>query len=95
MCLSSELEHNVENCVRVRKSLQKKVLEKIRDRVDELKKEIEKVIELSEYVEDIANSEGSIRSILHDLTVGENSSIVKVVVSRSESSQCMSYTNLQ
>lgn len=78
MCLSSELEHNVENCVRVRKGLQKKVLEKIRDRVDELKREIEKVIELSEYVEDIANSEGSIRSILHDLTVNEGSSVVKV-----------------
>lgn len=43
------------------------VLEKLRERVKLLREEIQRIIELSEYVEDIANSESNIRTIFEEI----------------------------
>lgn len=63
------MEHNAESCVRKRQAHQRVILERLRERVDMLREEIKRIIELSEYVEDIANSESNIRSIMEDIAV--------------------------
>lgn len=61
------MEHNVERCVGERQHQQHMVLEKLRERVKLLREEIQRIIELSEYVEDIANSESNIRTIFEEI----------------------------
>lgn len=68
MCLTMEMEHNVERCVGDRHHQQHMVLERLRERVKLLREEIQRIIELSEYVEDIANSESNIRTILEEIS---------------------------
>lgn len=67
MCLTMDMEHNVERCVGERQHQQHMVLEKLRERVKLLREEIQRIIELSEYVEDIANSESNIRTIFEEI----------------------------
>lgn len=66
MCLTFEMEHNIECCVRARLSQQRVILERLRERVEVLREEIRKIEELREYVEDIASSESNVRAIFGD-----------------------------
>lgn len=50
-------------------------MERLRERMDLLREEMRKIVELTEYVEDIASSEGNIRSIFEDIT-GRVSSVI-------------------
>lgn len=69
------MDHDIERCLRVRQECQQRILEKLRARMDLLREEMRRVVELTEYVEDIASSEGNIRSIFED-TTGRMSSVI-------------------
>lgn len=60
----------------MRQECQQQILERLRARMDLLREEMRRVVELTEYVEDIASSEGNIRSIFGEITGRMNSVIV-------------------